>query len=61
MEFALSETGWLSCSAGPGRSALWLPIERRGRGLARYGSRVVVGAKTGALTMLELPVNVAQS
>jgi hypothetical protein len=55
MDLSLSESGWLTCSHESGRISLWLPVERRGRMRARCGRRVVVGAKRGAVTILELP------
>jgi hypothetical protein len=51
----MSETGWLTCSYGTGHIMLWLPVERRGKSLERRGRRVVVGADSGAVTVLELP------
>jgi hypothetical protein len=55
MDLSLSQTGWLACSHGAGRFSLWLPVERRGVAWARCGRRVVVGAKSGTVTVLELP------
>jgi hypothetical protein len=57
MDVTISNTGWLSCSHGTGRISVWLPVERRDsyRALARRGRRVVVGAQSGAVTILQLP------
>jgi hypothetical protein len=55
MDLTLSNTGWLSCLHEAGRVSLWLPVERRGSALARCGRRPVVGADSGAITILELP------
>jgi hypothetical protein len=52
---AISDSGWLSCSYAARRTLLWLPIERRGKVFASHGRRVVVGAKSGAVTVIELP------
>jgi hypothetical protein len=56
---AISDSGWLSCSYAARRILLWLPTERRGEEFASYGSRVVVGALAGAVTVLELPMEPA--
>jgi hypothetical protein len=53
-EINISDSGWLSCSYAARRMILWLPVERRGEALARHGRRVVVGARSGAVTVLEL-------
>jgi hypothetical protein len=52
---ALSDSGWLSCVYAGKRTLLWLPIERRGLAFAGRGRRVVVGAYSGAVTVLDLP------
>jgi hypothetical protein len=51
----LSDSGWLSCLYEGRRILVWLPVERRGKVFAGHGRRVVVGARSGAVTVLELP------
>jgi hypothetical protein len=51
----LSDSGWLSCLYEGRRILVWLPVERRGVAFAGHGRRVVVGALSGAVTVLELP------
>jgi hypothetical protein len=55
IDLTLSKTGWFSCSYEAGRISLWIPVERRGSALARCGRRVLIGADSGAITILELP------
>jgi hypothetical protein len=50
--FALTSSGWLQSGAD---SLLWLPLERRGDVIESFGQKAVVGGRTGALTILELP------
>jgi homoserine kinase len=59
IRIALSDSGWLSCLSGAGCTLLWLPQERRGQAVAGFGSRFVIGAQSGAVTVLELPTEVA--
>jgi hypothetical protein len=58
-EIGISDSGWLSCTYAARRILLWLPIERRGDVFASHGRRVAVGAKSGAVTVLELPTEPA--
>jgi hypothetical protein len=50
-------TGWITGS-WPGEGKLsnlcWLPTEKRGHSHAVYGSTMVIGADTGAITILDL-------
>jgi hypothetical protein len=50
-------TGWILGSR-PGEEKpvylCWLPTERRGNFFTVYGSTMVVGARTGAITILDL-------
>jgi hypothetical protein len=55
-------TGWImgSCSSKEKPVRLcWLPTERRGYCHAVWGSAVVVGAETGAITILDLGAMIA--
>jgi hypothetical protein len=55
-------TGWVmgSCSGKEKPVRLcWLPTDRRGRQHAVWGSTVVVGADTGAITILDLSAMIA--
>jgi hypothetical protein len=54
-ELTLTDSGWLDSGVVSHELVLWLPVERRGSCIASFGPRVVVGAKTGAVTILELP------
>jgi hypothetical protein len=49
---ALTRSGWLQNGAD---FLLWLPVERRGEVVESFGRKVVIGGKTGAVTILELP------
>jgi hypothetical protein len=53
----LSESGWLSWTHGHRRILLWLPVERRGTAWACHERRVMVGANSEAITVLELPTD----
>jgi hypothetical protein len=61
INIALSDSGWLSYLYAGKRTLLWLPVERRGEALASHGRRIVVGANSGAVTVLELPTKPARS
>jgi hypothetical protein len=50
--FVLTSSGWLQSG---GDSLLWLPLERRGGIVESFGRRVVIGGRSGAMTILELP------
>jgi hypothetical protein len=55
-------TGWVmgSCSSEEKLVRLcWLPTDRRGEIYAVWGSTVVVGADTGAITILDLSATIA--
>jgi hypothetical protein len=55
-------TGWVTGSISGEKKPVrlcWLPTERRGRHYAVSGSIVVVGADTGAITILDLSAMVA--
>jgi hypothetical protein len=54
-EFTINDSGWLASDTTFPDLALWVPLERRGSAIASFGRRVVVGGKTGAVTILELP------
>jgi hypothetical protein len=60
ISMTLSDSGWLSCSYAASRTLLWLPMERHGKTFASHGRRVVVGANSGAVTVLELPTEPAR-
>jgi hypothetical protein len=57
------ETGWVTGSfSGELKKPVrlwWLPTDRRGRRHAVWGSTVVVGADTGAITILDLSAMIA--
>jgi hypothetical protein len=59
IDIELLDSGWLSCSYAARCILLWLPVERRGPAFASHGKRVVVGANSGALTVLDLPTEPA--
>jgi hypothetical protein len=59
INIAISDSGWLSCSYAARCNMLWLPIERRGKVFASHGRRIVVGAQSGAVTVIELPTEPA--
>jgi WD40 repeat protein len=51
-----SQTGWISrCEhGGPWRRVCWLPVELRSQGkLAHSGQKVVIGAQSGEVTILD--------
>jgi hypothetical protein len=54
--FEWNETGWISCQASR-KGALvricWLPPNRRGWPFAHNGSHLVIGAKQGAVTIID--------
>jgi hypothetical protein len=60
INITLSDSGWLSYLYAEKRTLLWLPVERRGRPLAGHRRRVVVGANSGAVTVVELPTEPAR-
>jgi hypothetical protein len=55
-EFTLTDSGWLDSGVVSHEPVLWLPLERRGpyACIASFGPRVVVGADTGAVTILKV-------
>jgi hypothetical protein len=50
------ETGWISWERLDGSCPLhlcWLPVERRGESFACYNTTVAIGARQGAVTILD--------
>jgi hypothetical protein len=50
-EFFVNDSGWLEAT----QPVFWLPSERRGFAIASSKQRIVIGAYSGAVTILDLP------
>jgi hypothetical protein len=52
----IEETGWISWRPSDGACSVrlcWLPLERRGESFSWHGRKVVIGARQGAVTILD--------
>jgi hypothetical protein len=53
-DLVVTDSGWLE-RVESRQPVLWLPLERRGKEIASSQQRVVVGGRSGAITVLDFP------